>query len=347
MTLSYASNWGNLYGLKFEDLTDNQIKKIEVRKLAEFINQNEQVEIILGDSLLSATPESMLDTMNAISRNNNFANFAKFKYLNKKYNEYLVINVDVIAEQVRKHYHYNNRARYIRWDWLNNENKLNEIEKLSEGKSSVADESNIIEKIEWLFGANERLAIKFTSKILKRGICSYSYTYNCDKLIQKLDIPALCTNYPLLAEMMIDYGLRFVEKLNSILYKLPTDVYLALLPEMFENKNARAYALTASTTPDEYMGLALRAISGKTYIPTIRRNITVDMLNDLPPITRLKTIEARFYNSSMNKIINLTEEKLRHMLFASTIRYTLRVARLVKAFNNNYNHPVRPVTIAY
>ena len=80
----YYSENGNLFGLSSTDLTEEQLNKVDIYKLAEFLNTDERVEKIICDKLFTESPNKIQQISTA-----SWSNFIGRENLLKAYNEFV------------------------------------------------------------------------------------------------------------------------------------------------------------------------------------------------------------------------------------------------------------------
>jgi len=198
--------------------------------------------------------------------------------------------------------YYYGREKIIIWNLLNDENKEYEVSRWASGLSSIINDSNI--DYDWLYGKNKDLADKAVARLLNKDY----YSYNYDTLI-------------------------------NLISKLPKDEYVKLLPEIFKkDKHIYIHSLNNPNTPKEYILTSLRAVAKLTRPPDFTVKLSNEILNELPPITRLEVLEKIMYSCRNKGEVPLTDvnspEDLKQLVFSSTTRHYDRVSKLIDNYKN-------------
>lgn len=297
--MSYYCDKGTLFGLTSKDLTVEQLAKVEFKKLVEFINEDDRVEQILCDKMKNIQLSQL-----SVLRHQNI-NGNRFIHLTRTYNDRIR---SISDSEVKKDfgYSYVNRYDYIFWTLLDKENRIKEIDRWSKGESSVVRNENI--DFAWLF-ANDR---EFANQITK-NVISRTPDYDAEAIVSNL--------VQHLPKEEIENVIPTVKEKYSKRYK---DAYLNIL----SNPNM----------PTKYIIDALRILSKKTRSPKIAIKIDEKMLRELPPITRLETLENIYRNFDRyrghNPISGIGEDKIRSLLFSAVIKHPNRVEELIKGMKN-------------
>lgn len=141
------ASWADLFGLSTLDLTEEQIKKINTKKLVEFVLADPRVEKIVGDRILENPTVDEVGYVKSISANT----FDKLEYLKIKYNECLAIHESDLDSQTSKT--YSARRDYVSWEKLSKGNKIREIQRWLNKKSAIINYYDI--DFNWLSGNAE------------------------------------------------------------------------------------------------------------------------------------------------------------------------------------------------
>lgn len=320
---SADSEWGEIFGLKSTELSDEQLKKISFNKLIEFIESDARAEKIAGDKLLTDDISS-LEPVKSLSEEE----IKSRPYFLSKYNEFVALRDKDIDEKANSW--DSGRSKWVRWSLLNDENRQKEIRRVLSEKDSVVNLREM--DYQSLYSINKYLANDLIKHVVKVG-----YTENVMTMLNSIDHQNIYQKYPEIGGSIILHAFKVGDKvLRRTVEKMPKEVFLAVLPKMFEQpQNIYLYALCSEYTPKGYALKALRAIGKRRNIPTIRTPITTSMLKELPPVLRLDVLESIMYNldsSSNNPFIDLTEDDLRHILFTTSIRHNQRVDYVVSRF---------------
>jgi len=321
---SESSKWGELYGLLPSDLTNEQLKKLSFKKLVEFAATDKRAEKLVAESLMTEDMNNLRYLENLEDKE-----LQGLPLFLDKYNEFVVKRSKAIDGKTSSW--SDDRTRWVRWELLNDKNRKREINRRLNGSRSVAILANI--DYQWLRKSDVELANKTILHVMDKGS-----TKETLQMLSTINHSELYREHPLVGAQLVTKSFKNSGKvLESIISKMPKEVYLAILPKLFEQpKGAYMYAVCNPHTPKKQALKALRAIAKKRSIPNIKIPIDVGMLKDLPPVTRLDILESIMRNVSKTEDLpftDLTEEKLRHMLFTAVIRHTNRVEFVVNTFN--------------
>ena len=321
---SADSEWGEIFGLKSTELSDEQLKKISFNKLVEFIESDPRAEKIVGDKLLTDDMAS-LEPVKSLGEEE----IKTKSYFLSKYNEFVALRDKDIDESSKNHWE-RDRAKWVRWSLLNDENKQKEIRRTLGEKDSVVNLREM--DYQSLYGINRHLANDLIKHVVKTG-----YTDHVMTMLNSIDHQSIYQKHPETGGSIILHAFKVGDKvLRRTVEKMPKEVFLAVLPKMFEQpQNIYLYALCSEHTPKGYALKALRAVGKRRNIPTIKTPITTSMLKELPPVLRLDVLESIMYSldsSTDNPFIDLTEDDLRHILFTTSIRHNQRVDYVVSKF---------------
>lgn len=156
---SANSEWGTLWGLGPEDLSEQQLKKIDFIKLIEFTSQDSRAEKIAGDRLMECGVEDIrrLDKLKE-------QELKKLPYLISQYNKCIRQRSKELEEESNKNYSIT-RTSYVMWQILDKSNKAVEFTRCIDGLPSVV-ETNKIDYL-WLYDNYNWLADQIVEKVLK------------------------------------------------------------------------------------------------------------------------------------------------------------------------------------
>lgn len=315
--------WGKLFGLEPTDLTVDQLQKMELGKLIEFIPLDSRVEKLVSDRLLTVDIKDIAD-LNRLKTEE----LSDLQYFLDKYNECIRLRSDDIDGECKSRYWNNDRERYVRWHLLDDANKMEEVNRWNNGKDNIVPKEEI--DYTWLYDKSPTLGNATVSNVIKSAPHKVAM-----QMLNTIDHSSIYSKYPETGGKLINWGFENPgRKLHKIISSMPKEVYLAILPKMFEcNKYVFSHALCSKYTPDNYAVKALKGIAGRKKIPTIELPIATKTLEKLPPVTRLNVVESVLLNCGSNMpFSDLTEDKLRHMLFTAVIRHTNRVEWVVSRF---------------
>ena len=275
---------GDLFGLSPTDLTIEQLNKIQFEKLIDLLPRDERIGSIVADKIPAVKLKSLIALKDTTIS----------KDIIMAYNTRLRIDKSSLDQT----YHYD-RNYIIKWDLLDDENKIAEITNWSNGLISCVNTDTMDYK--WLYGYDEELAKITVDNIVKNQTRSYSSHNILFPLIKGLP----------------------KEELNRV---FPT------IKEKF-NKDIFIYILSNPAAKEEWVLAALRIIAKKNTSPEILANITKDILDKLPTITRLEVLENIVRNRNKDCIKNISEDDVKTLVFSSTMKYPKRVEQLVKSIN--------------
>lgn len=298
-----GSDWAQLFGIPIESLGENQLKHMDFQKLIEFLDVDPRVERVLGDKIAKASAEDL----------------SKFKYFSRedlKEKPYVLLKYNESLREREEQPENNNlysgslRSCFVFWELLDEENKRNEFERFSKGKSTIIDDSSI--DYSWLYENYPELALSTAVKVLKsaRNISSH-YDY---------------------------YNSAYKHMVGSI----PKEMADVIMPLVFEQgKHIFSHALSCPHISDKMTVTALRAISNRRVgIPEIKVPITKAILDKLPPVMRLNCLNTMLFESPRAKNIKFvdikTEDDIKALLFSSMLRHHGKVERIVRKFKQMF-----------
>jgi hypothetical protein len=155
---SASCEWGDIFGLSPDDLTNAQLHKIDFRKLVEIANSSQRAQIVLGDRILKATREEL----QCLHRLEN-KEIEKLPYAIEQYNTCIKYRSKYL-ENKSGVYYYHKRRDYVFWRILNDSNKIREFVKWINSESSIIDTKNI--NYEWLYNSSKYVADQVVNKLL-------------------------------------------------------------------------------------------------------------------------------------------------------------------------------------
>jgi hypothetical protein len=301
-----------MFGLSPRDLTDEQLTKLDFKKLLELLDKDPRVEQIVGDKLLDESVESL-----EYFKNFESGELDNYKYVLKQYNSYYRREK---GEMKKKNSYYSYRSDSVFWHMLDSCNRQLELKRWADKEDSIINEDNV--DYEWLYTNNVKLADEVAERAIANGKSRYHGSINSSTL--------------------------------HLLKHMPRHKVDDLMPKIFElDKNVYMYALTNEYLPQKYTAKALRVLAKRRNIPTIHAKITPAVLQKLPTVMRLEVIEAIMYYHSNNNtsyrrraryshhnnrntaslpFVDMNEEKLKALLFGSSMRHNHRVEKVVKRY---------------
>jgi hypothetical protein len=285
-----------LWGLSPTDLTDEQLGKIYTNKLISIINLDARIESIVGDRFAqTSTKDDQLEFIRALTSFGR-EEWSKCQTIKVAYNE-LLGKTNMLESLLRNSYYYN-RSSYIFWEALNENYKLVEINNYTEGKGTVADPNTI--DILWLCRTSKELAYKLFDKVLLS--------------------PHMSPKSNIIANSSPELLAEFLPRILA-----------------YKDKQVRMMLLRNVHTPKEHLNALLREYAKiELYsAPKVAVAIGSDLINKLPPITRLEVLERLTRNAVSVKQVFAdlkSSDEFRDFTFASAMRYPTRVSDTVTAF---------------
>ena len=172
---------GSLFGLTAADLTDEQLKKINLDKLLEFADTDPRADKIISEQMktwedirmhFSGLGEKTVDNM---------------PHTYQKYNQFVSANSVPTDGWYR-------RDNFIFWKLLNDDNKVMECKRWLKGDKNAFDATGM--DYSWLYNVYPRLAKKVTEKILCIPRHEYLRELKFKVLIPALPEPELLKHLP-------------------------------------------------------------------------------------------------------------------------------------------------------
>jgi len=324
---SRYSDWGKIYGIDPATLTLQQLKSLDFTKLIEIVDVSPQALDIVIDKLFTSKIDEIAHIRRWRAEDINY-----IPKLHKAYNKFLKDRASDIEAHMRSS--YSSKSDYYMWAALDDYNKLSLIKKQFNNSNRYYASNVIPHDIDynWLYSKDTDL---FRQVVRHMLVATSKFR---DYMLDNIDYNILYASEPELSAELIKKA--FNEKgslVNTVIVKMPPDVYKVLLPQIFrdENKSIQKYTLSRRDTPESYTLKALRTIANRTNVPVIKVDITTKMLQKLPPVTRLNVISSIIYSSQDSSFVDLTEDDLRHMLFTTTVRYPNKVKYVIDRFKLN------------
>lgn len=292
--------WGELFGLDIASLSNEQLDKIDVTKLIEFIKIDPRAEKIVSDKIVS--DKSAIGALTAISSFED--EIASCQYFVNKYNELYTKAGGELDKLIKNNYAY--RREYIYWKLLNEENKKIEFARWSKSEDSIVNTSNA--DYNWLYKHDPTLAESVMDRVL-----ADSHSHNPSSAVLNL-----IQNVP-------------IDKINVLMPKLfnkDKQLYMYAL----ENSNipeeyaVRALRVTAKRT-------RIPSIRVKITESILKKIPTVTRLEILESILRCGQFRYRGGSSASSlKFDGITEDVLRNLLFGNVVKHNSRVEGVLKRF---------------
>lgn len=282
-----------IYGVDVNEFSEDILYKIRIDKLFEIFKHNYYKDDRLHKIISSRILNENIDRISYIYYIPE--NIIKqYTDILSEYNKYIRVNYASINKT-----NTFSRARVIRWNLLDDKNKINEIVRFSNGKVSSVGSSNI--DFEWLYEK-----------------------YPCADII----IESIFDSF--------DKHEISPSVMGEIIKKIPERKMEYAMKRMFKNKNKYkslyAWAIENKNIPKKYIGKALRAICKRKEFVDIAVPLTKDILEELPSITRLNLLEKLIYDNNKSIVKLKNEDELRALLFSSIIKYPKRVECVVSKF---------------
>jgi hypothetical protein len=160
MSYRYGANagWGEIFGLSPNDLTVQQLEKINTQKLTELIALDSRCHIVLADRFekINIADLSFLSNLDVAEINLS-------PYLLQKYNEMVRLRANDIETSSKSNYG-NYRDRYIYWKMLDIINKKEECVRWIDNKDSVFNASRV--DYTWLYNTYPDISDNIVIKVL-------------------------------------------------------------------------------------------------------------------------------------------------------------------------------------
>lgn len=292
------SDKGFIYGLDMKTLSYDQLKQIQTDKLVELL-PDQQTQI-----LVSRRISNKLEDVKCLENDSELA--GRCSIIRNKYNELLKLP----ENQTKILNNTWGRKDYLRWAWLDEDEKKKEFSKYLEGNYyTCVDELDV----KWICHKCPELVLQtIKSKVTNK----YSYSYS-----------SFMQNYMSdLKEFLQESNQDTYEEIIKMVEKTPS-LYGVFL---YDDRNIK----------DENIMLALRAIqkvpmykmSGvETKIP-----ITFKHLRSIPPVMKLDVVERLLNIRTYPFDSNLTPQQFNELLFSCVTKYHSRVQKATTEFNKRY-----------
>jgi hypothetical protein len=299
------AGWGDIFGLTPNDLTSQQLIKMQLEKLVEFVPADGRVDQIIADKIATIG----LDKWNVLSSIKDKSELSKLSQTILKYNE-LVREKEEDIEKLSTASYYNNRENYVFWHLLDDTNKNTECVRWLDSKKTVFNPKEA--DFAWLFEKYPDTAEKLTTKII-----SNAQVHSNESFASRM--VGLLPQEPLL---------RHIENI----FKCDKCVYMYALSNTATPKSYIIKALRSIS-------------GKKRRIPSINVELSKDILSVVPPVMRLGILETLFFYMRDGKItfkdIHKTED-LEALLFGVAIKQNYRVQHLIQRFKHQYERRETP-----
>jgi hypothetical protein len=158
---SADSEWGDLFGLAPEDLSEEQLKKVKFGKLIELVNEDSRAEKVAGDKLMTCGIKEIarIDKLDE-------KELKELPYLLMQYNKCIRQRTKILEKEEETNYS-TNRHGYVLWPILDKSNRAKEFARWIDGKKSIIETGEI--NYPWLYDNYGWLADQVVEKILKNS----------------------------------------------------------------------------------------------------------------------------------------------------------------------------------
>lgn len=297
------AEWGDIFGLSPADLTSQQLMKIKLEKLVEFIPTDSRIDDVLSGKIAGAK----LEEWTTLSTVKEPEELTKIPNTIVKYNE-LVREKCAAIDKLNKDDYYNNRERYIFWYLLDDYNKHDECTRWLNSEKSV-----------------------FNPKDADFGWWYQKYPDTAEKMVVK--VLSNANNNPSVASRMVgllpkDPLLRHIETV----FKCDKGVYMHALsnaetPKSYIIKALRSISGKRRRIPSINVELS------KAILSTIPPVMRLGVLETLFFYMRGGTVTFKDIQKS---------EDLDALLLGVAIKQNHRVQRLIQQFKHQYERRNTP-----
>jgi hypothetical protein len=290
---TYAET-GEMFGLKSTDLTEEQLKKINLPKLFEFLCYDNRVgSVVAGKMVLEPTNNDWYDPLKDQSA-----------LIKERYPNISITYNKIIREFPPEDDDYYRKNRLI-WELMDEDLRIEEIQRWTSGKTSTVDGTNIDYK--WAFKRFPDVAKQAVDAALSTDHSGYGYRYTARRSI-----------YHMIDSLPGDK----IEEIVPQIKARDIDTYLRLLnnPE----------------TPRKHLVDLLRTAHGRTYMPEMQMKIDAEILSKLPPIMRLDMAEKMMQSSGISaELLDFKDiDEFRTLFMSSVIKYQKRVEMVMQRFRH-------------
>ena len=296
-----STEWGTLFGLGLNDLTEEQIHKLCFEKLIEFL-PNEKIEKIIVERINRR--EFDIDEINyllyAVNKIDNFKNICP--NITKAYNDFIYItrqDADAGPSKTGKH--------ELMKQLLNDKNLYNELIRSLKFNDSYTLTNVYSTDLEWI------------KSIYNDEVYNYWKIYIDNKLKNRFT-----AEYELV---------RFFKVMNA---KQANDFATEL-----KNTNKDWYycALASPHLNNNDTHDIIKSIRKTTSNHHINAVINESIINRFATVTRLEVVEKILYASSCDTFPfsqDLNTDKMSELLFGSSIKYNNRFNKVIKRYGYDY-----------
>lgn len=168
---SYSySDAGEMFGLKSTDLTEEQLKKVNIAKLFEFLSYDDRSGNIVAEKMaLDPTSNDWCDPLNNVA-----------DIVNEKYPNIVTTYNRIIKEYPAGDDDYYRKCRFI-WPLMDEDLRVEEIQRWTSGRTSIVDGTNLDYK--WAFERFPDVAKSAVEKALSTEHSGYGYRYTARRSI--------------------------------------------------------------------------------------------------------------------------------------------------------------------
>jgi len=293
---SANAEWGEIFGLKIESLTYEQLRELSFHKLMEFLEADSRIEKIAAEKLNKLGPKKF-----EIFLYFEHSNMLKYKFLMTTYNDVLRTRRKTFDSE-KYHYH---RTSFIHWGLLDESNRHYELQRWIDGKPNTLDSDGI--DFSFLYKTYPDIAQKTVDKVIKQ--CN---SYSQNSLIN-------------LIHTMPNSAVKYV---SQKIFELPDKtVWLSVLQG--DDKIPEEYIVKALRVA------AKRTRVGKVSAPITKSILTkLPTIMRLEALETLLFNSSNSRSIKFTDI--KTEDDIKELLFGSLIRYSNRVGRVVGLFKRFY-----------
>jgi hypothetical protein len=298
---SYAHcEYGELFGLAYSDLTDEQLNKISTDKMIELLPLDPRAQILLSVRMLKDIEGKEVEAYEHLDKED----WNTYTSLRAAYNE-LLVATNSFDEKFNDSYSYRycRRDKYVFWIALDDKLKLREVERFMMDQASVVNAENV--DYTWICSYQPELSRKVMRYVVAHE-CGYRKNATVNIII-KADADMLKEMEPSISTLRNEYRLQ-----------------------MLRNPN----------TPEEWLDGLLRIYAKRNpySVPEVCRPLSHTVLAKLPPITRLEVMENLVHKGNKFSLQQALPdvkngEDFRGLLFGALTRHSDRVITLIKDYN--------------
>lgn len=298
-----TNHWGSIFGLKADDLTFEQLNKLNMDKLLEFLPNNSVENIIINRMVNKKFSIEELNYLRyPLNRDKNFKN--NYPRLVKAYNDFIyqarqeeaagtekVGSMELFRELVDERNYYNELIRSMKFD----------------DNYSLVNIRNA--SLDWI------------KKIYNNEIYSY-WKASLDKKQKQGYL-----------------GSDQVERFFRVINKDQAESYTEELKKL-EDKKLYHYSLASQHLNRQDTHDILKEIRKSSYHITVNAKIDESMLLRYATVTRLEVMERLMHHAQHDVFPfpkELDETLLSQVLFGSSIKYNNRFGKVIAIYKHRYD----------